>query len=73
MDPKTTDTKTSDQIQEGSLRHPLRLSTATQLPANIQTLEALESYIGHSLEGLESQFSSFMTFNSRGLNSRNPR
>jgi hypothetical protein len=73
MDPKMTDIKESDQAQKVHLKHPFQLPAASKSPGKIQTIEALESFIGHSLEGLESQFSRFMTVNSRGLSPRKNR
>lgn len=73
MDPKMTDMKESVRAQEVHLKHPFQLPAASKSSGKIQTLEALESFIGHSLEDLESQFSRFMTVNSRGLSPRQNR
>ena len=73
MDPKMTDTKASDRAQEVHLQPLFQRPAASKSPARIQTIEALESFIGHSLESLESQFARFMTVNSRGLVARQNR
>jgi len=73
METKTTDVKTSEQNRRGSKSGSVRLSSVLKSPAKFQTLEALESYIDHSLERLESQFSRFITFNSSRSNSQTDR